>query len=305
MEGISAAFSDKVALQLTTPLDSGKYALEDFRCRESLSQPFEMSLVVTTDNANINFKGLMGKSITVTVFAKPKKRFFNGVVGHISQRDSTSKTKTTTYHVKLYPKFWLLRFSRDFKIFQKKSAQTIIKEVLQKEGVSHVDDRTQKCGRTVREYCVQYGESHYDFVCRLMEEEGIYYYFEHDNGKHVMVLADQPSAHKPIKESPQIEMEEAQANRPYLNKVLSCRIEHQVVVGEHSMTDYNYMTPKTKLFSKAKGEGFGKEAYDYPGLVDIEYKPTKGESEKWSSLRSELDDAPPRRCVGRIHLPLL
>lgn len=303
MDGISAAFSDQVALQLTTPLDSGKYALEDFQCRETLSAPFEMSLTVTSDNPNISFSKLMGKSITVTIFAKPKKRFFNGVVGHVSQREFTDLSKTVTYQVKLYPKFWLLKFSKDYKIFQKKSAQTIIKEVLQEKGVTQLDDRTQKGGRTVREYCVQYGESHFDFVSRLMEEEGIFYYFEHDNGKHTMVLADQPSAHKDIKESSEIEVEYSQSETPSLNKILSCFIDHQVRIGEHSMTDYNYMTPKTSLFAKAKGSGYGKEAYDYPGLIDIDYKPTKGESEKWSTLRSEQDDHPREIVWGESTCP--
>lgn len=290
MRGYTASVGDQLALELATSLGSGKYALEDLYCEESLSNPFELTLTLTSNNLNVDLESVIGKSVTALVRAKPKKRYFNGVVSHISQTEIWERNKLCSYQVTLRPLFWFLTLSKDYRIFQKKNAQTIIKDVLQKYGVTQVDDRTQSCGRTVREYCVQYGESHFDFVSRLMEEEGIFYYFEHDQGKHTLVLGDKPSAHKNCKGVSDVEMNFALSEQVLLNRVTLCHINQSAIAKEHSLTDYNYMTPKTKLFAKAKGAGKKGEVYVYPGAVDIEYKPTKGGNESFSNLRSEQSD---------------
>lgn len=288
--GVSSAFSPQVALQLTPALAKGHYAVEDFRCQESLSAPFEMEVMVTSDNLQVDLNQVMGKSLTVTVIAKPKRRFFNGIVGSISQKEFTDHGRTCTYLLKLYPRLWLLKFSKDFKIFQNKSVQTIVKEVLQSQGVKHVQDRTQRYGRALRDYCVQYGESHFDFISRLMEEEGIFYYFEHAKDNHTLVLGDQPSAHGDCSEMPKIDVDFSRPQKPFLNVVTQCFLDHCVIAQEHSLTDYNYMTPKTNLFAKAKGAGQGKEMYHYPGVPENDFKPKKSHSEAVSRLHAERED---------------
>ena len=96
----------------------------------------------------------------------------------------------------LRPWLWLLTRTSDCRIFPKMTPLDIIKQVFSDRGFSDFRDATTGSPPTL-EYCVQYRETDFNFVCRLMEEYGIYYFFEHSDGKHTLVLADGKSSHKP------------------------------------------------------------------------------------------------------------
>lgn len=292
--------NDKALLYLTAPLGTGTFKLDYLRAEEEISKPFEYEVILVSENANLDFDTTLGKSATVVLEVNKKKRYFNGIIGSVQQRESLVDHKTTTYRIVLYPKLWLLKYSKNYRIFQNKSALTIIKDVLKETGVENILDKTVKAkSQPAREYCVQYAESNFDFINRLMEEEGIFYFFKHENSKHTMVLADQCSACETVPNVTEYPLDMREAKYPHLNTIQYCELQHQMVPKTYSLTDYNYTTAKTSLFSKATGKGKGGDVYSYPGQYDQDYKPTKSISETYASIESQRQESPRDLLLGR------
>src|SRR5207248_63572 len=135
---------------------------------------------------------MVGKRITITLKHAGGTRYFNGIVRRFSQGPST--TAFASYRAEIVPWLWLLTQTADCRIFQKKSIPDIIQQVFKDLGFTDFKlDLRRKF--EPREYCVQYRETDFNFVSRLMEQYGIFYYFEHASGKHTLVLGDSPSAH--------------------------------------------------------------------------------------------------------------
>jgi type VI secretion system secreted protein VgrG len=167
---------------------------ESLEAVEELGRPFEFRLRVLTTEPAIALDDILGHPVTIkAAFITGVTRYFHGEVAEFRQVSCEHLDKFA-YEATLRPKLWFLSFTEDCRIFQNKSAKDIILEVLDEAGVT---DRRMALSGTynAREYCVQYNESDFAFISRLMEEEGIYYYFEHEDGKHNLVLADSISAH--------------------------------------------------------------------------------------------------------------
>src|SRR5262249_55251190 len=146
----------------------------------------------------IEIDKVLGQNLTLTAeFINPdRKRFFNGDVVQFRQT-AKSVDKYFCYEAILKPRLWFLTRTTDCKIFQKQSVPDIIKSILDEHGITDVK-KSLSGTYNPREYCVQYNESDFDFISRLMEEEGIYYFFVHEKGKHTLVLADSDGAHSSI-----------------------------------------------------------------------------------------------------------
>ena len=177
-------------LVIKTPLAKNDLLLSGFSGREAISQPFLFQLECVAENATkIPFDGLLGKKITAEI-ALPggSKRWINGICNRVSQgaRDATF----TRYLLDLVPAVFLLSKKTQSRIFQhKKVYPDILKEVL--TGVEGLEVTWEVQGKFEnRDYCVQYRESDFAFASRLMEEEGIYYFFKHSDGSHTMVVTD-------------------------------------------------------------------------------------------------------------------
>lgn len=169
----------------------GPAALQGFRLtrlsgREQISRPFEYELSLLGADSGVD--GILGQSVTVTLnLGGGGKRYFNGVVTEFAQVGYG--VRYHEYRAVLRPAFWLLSHRADCRVFQKKSTPDIFTEVCKQAG--SIDQR-QALSSSYQpwEYRVQYRESDFDFVSRLLEHEGIFYYFEHSAGKHVLVLSD-------------------------------------------------------------------------------------------------------------------
>ncbi len=190
---------DNRRLKIKTPLGPNDLLLNGFAGREAISQLFHYQLRCVGEIATkIPFESVLGEPVTVEV-ALPgnKKRFFNGICARISQgaRDATF----TGYHLEIVPKAWLLTRKTQSRIFQHLSIPDILKKVLTGLPVTYEIQGTFE----PRDYCAQYRESDFAFASRLMEEEGIYYFFKHSDGSHQMVVANTPGSHSdlPVKSS--------------------------------------------------------------------------------------------------------
>lgn len=250
------------AFRIDTPLGSDALLLQSFHGEELVSGLFHF-LVETESDSNIDFSQLIGKSVTITGADKDgNKRYFNGIVARLLQSGST-------YRLELRPKLWTLTLSSDHRIFQAQSAPDIIKKVLQEQGVDSIRDALTGTYET-RDYCVQYGETCFAFVSRLMEEEGIFYFFDHADGSHTLVLADDSSAFAPCANLDSVPFKTESA-RSWEDQdiVTALRIEQNVVTAQYQADDFNFETPAVELKSTAQSTdtpgGGAFQIYEYPG----------------------------------------
>lgn len=189
------ATQDNRVGQIKTALGKDKLLLETFVATERLSTPFEIVVDVLTEDL-IDFIPHLGSGVSLEVDgADQVARAFHGFL-YEAEAKGIAETYQR-YQLRLRPWFYLLTHGRNIRMFQKKTAKAIIQAVFNENGYTTNFDvgGLSSAGTIEREYCVQFRESDFDFVSRLMEEEGIYYYFEHTANAHKMILCESISAH--------------------------------------------------------------------------------------------------------------
>lgn len=273
---------NNLELKITTPLKE-PIILDRLDGVEQISTLYCFSLEFHSTSPTLDLSELVGHEVQISFNAHSEKRYFCGIIGEAEQglthkKDpaqqhvrSTPKLgslknrrntqahqpykhdlgQLTLYRAKLYPKLWLLKFTEDYRIFQGKSALDIILDVLKHSNIQHIEDKTTKKGMVVRDYCVQYGESDFDFVSRLMEEEGIFYFFKHTGQHETLVLCNDQSLAVDVSKD-HIPLTLSQSVRSPLNEVQAFNLQEQVVVNQYSSDDFNFEKPKTQLYRKAK-----------------------------------------------------
>ena len=168
------------------------------RGSEHLGQLFSFRVEILSQAAAVDLRKLLGTMMTVNMEPDGggSKRYFNGMVCAAEQAgyETINDVRYASYVVTLVPKPWLLTRKIDCRIFTKSSVPDIIKTVMSEIGYSDLDQNLS-VDYPKRDYCVQYRESYFSFISRLMEQEGIYYFFTHTSSKHTMVLADSSGAH--------------------------------------------------------------------------------------------------------------
>ena len=270
-----------------------KLMLDELRGTEELGRPFLYELSMSSTEAKGDLTALLGSTITVTVVQPGgSTRHFNGIIGRIAYAGMRSGARS--YRIELRPWLWLLSHRRDCRIFQNKSAWDIITTVCRNAGFSDFEDKRQKsAGSETLEYCVQYDESTFDFVTRLMEEFGIYYYFEHSDGKHTVKFADDPSSHSAIGAAIPFRTRQTNA-RAVADHIWQWSSELAVVPGKVTFTDYNFTTSAADLTARSSQVASHKygdfEVFAYPGLY-----PTAADGQKLTDVR--VQDLAARRHV--------
>lgn len=292
-----------VSLKLEDKWAKKGYRLDRLIAREHISQPYEIIFDLTADESDTDFKSLMGKSLSAKFEFGKKTRYFEGIVGAIKQKATTYDTELTAFEIRLYPKLWTLQFNRNYKIFQNKNAITIIKDILKKHKITKIRDDTKTRGKTSRVYCVQYGESDLHFVERLMEEEGIFYFFDQSKDGHTLILADSLTSHKAFAGNGDIDSENAIPQPGFLNALFDFHYEQNMIPKGYSLQDYNFKTPSTDLKGEAKGQGLGETVFEYPGQTGFEEDPKKDINKTLSSLRLEVDEARQELATGMTTFP--
>src|ERR1700722_7378471 len=188
-------------LQLELPHSIEQFVPISFSGIETLSQPFNFTLQLVSDDTAINPKNLLGKPATLIINSSPRgpKRYFNG---HIQKFKAERIVEGTRYYqAEIQPWLSFLNYTSDCRVFQQKNVIDIAQMILEPLGFSHYFN-TSGISKEYprREYCVQYRETALHFLSRLFQEEGIFYYFKHEEAKHILMLADSPAAIKPLDE---------------------------------------------------------------------------------------------------------
>jgi type VI secretion system secreted protein VgrG len=261
-----------------------------FEADEAVSELFRVDLMLTSDDKDIAFADVVGKpGVLKLVTDGSEPRFLHGIVARF--RHGEDGKKLTTYQATLVPKLWRLQHRHDSRIFQAMTVPAIIAQVLDGAGVT--DHRSALTGSySPREYCVQYRESDLAFICRLMEEEGIYYFFEHAEDKETLVLGDAVSAPAPIASPDSLAYKGTLGALAHGESVSRFSSWEEVRPGKVTLTDYNFKKPSLSLLSSTSGKlDADLELYDYPGEYDL-----PGDGSGLAKVR--LEEAGARRAVG-------
>jgi type VI secretion system secreted protein VgrG len=276
-----------------TPLGDDVLLLEKFTGFEGISRPFRFRLEMLSERTTIDFSELVRKGATVRMrLANGKERFVNGVIRQFTQRGRD--TRFARYRAELVPSLWFLKLNRNCRIFQNKTVIEIIIDIFHQRGVKDYANHTIGSYQP-REYCVQYRETDLEFVSRLMEEEGIFYYFQHDTNKHTLVLADSASEFRPCPTQP-VARFETMGRVLEDERITAFEILQNVRTGSYALTDYNFETPQTSLLAEQPtivAADSGSEIFDYPGRYL-----SKSRGEHLTRLRMEQEEAQHLQALG-------
>ncbi len=262
-------------IQLSTPLDKDFLLIERLRCTEGLNQLFHIELDILHEEQIEGFeptavdpKKLLGNPMIVSAHQPgPTTRYFHGICVRFSQ--GSRNPRFSTYRAELVPKVWMLTQISRSRIFQNKTVPEILDEVF--EGYD-VDNEIKKSEFKPRNYCVQYRESDWDFASRLMEEEGIFYYFEHTANNHRMILGNTPESHRQTPTAPKITyaLERSELPDQWIPAVYQWRVDDRMFTGKYELRDFHFQLPtnslqavETSIFDVGKNKEL--EHYDWPG----------------------------------------
>lgn len=237
-------------------LDPDAFQIVRFEGTEGLSQLFSFELQLVSESPDIDFSTVVNQPATFTMRRGDVDLPINGIVTDFSQRGRSADY--VSYRATLQPRLQRLSLSQRSRIFQEMSVEDILRSVLKEAGFSASDFRFALQGSySPREYCVQYQESDLHFINRLMEFEGIYYFFEHEDGRDVLVVTDQKGEHEKISSPAALQYHDGAGGMVDQEQETVERFvcEEQVVSGTVQMTDYNYRTPETMTVeSEMNGE---------------------------------------------------
>lgn len=270
---------------------------------EQLGKLFSYQLKLLSKDSSVKLLDLLGSSMTVTFGADGYSRYFNGMVSEISQTgfESFAEQRYAEYSVTLVPKAWLLLHKVDCRIYANMSVPDIVKAVLAEVGYSDIK-LSLSSSYPKREYCVQYREDYFNFISRLMEQEGIYYFFQHTDGVHTMVLADSLGAHAATNDFDELpyrpqSTDSRAAQEESITDFASARSMQTI---KYSLTDYDPLKPKTSLLgtetiSNADDNHAvpGLESFDFPGdheVADV--------GKHYAQVRLEAINVPQSQCSG-------
>ncbi|MGA2143901.1 MAG: type VI secretion system tip protein TssI/VgrG [Bryobacteraceae bacterium] len=289
-------------LTIQTPLGKDAIFVSGVKGREAISELFHYELdAFWQGTGDFSFSGLLGQSVTLTMTTLGGARIVNGIVSAISQLEFD---KYLHLRIQVVPKLWTLTRIAQSRIFQQKTVPDILNAVLAPLTTEMQLTGTYK----PREYCVQYRETDFAFASRLMEEEGIFYFFQHSSSDHTMVVGDSPQVYQDLGLQPSIRYEEAMGGTRDDLRIYGWSKLQNLRSGKYTARDFHFETPD-KNFESSKtiqptvqvgtvahqlstGGASGWELYDYPGDYALRFDGvTSGGGDQTANLQDAFADA--------------
>jgi len=275
---MSKITQDTRLLELQTPLGKDALLIRSIHGREAISQLFSFEIEAFAGNDNpVDFSQLVGQPVMVSVTLKnDEKRYFHGLVKSLAR--GARGFSSTSYRMEVVPWLWLFSQRTQSRIFQQMTVPDILKKVLEGQ-----DTDFEISGEfEPRDYCVQYRETDFAFASRLMEEEGVYYFFRHREDGHTMVLANTPQSHEELPFDHKLCFDEERGGVESLDEIVYAWEKQQILKpGKVTLWDHCFELPHKSLDAqemvdedivvgevthKLKLAGNDKlELYDYPG----------------------------------------
>ena len=272
-------------MEIATPLGEGVLLFHTMKAREEMSRPFEYHLDLLSPKEDINLDEILGKNVDIKLgLADDEVRYFNGYVTRFAQ--SGMHGRFHRYSAIVRPWLWFLTRTADCRIFQEMSVPDIIKKVFADHPSADVKFELTSTYRKWT-YCVQYRETDFNFVSRLMEQEGIAYYFRHSEGHNTLVLTDSTSKHTPVPGCETLSLiPPERLVKPEFEHVSTWELVRSIQPGAYVHDDYDFERPsvelKTNRSTPRQYTPSDYEVYDYPGLYL-----QKGDGEHYASVRAD------------------
>ncbi|MEO5369661.1 MAG: type VI secretion system tip protein VgrG [Magnetococcus sp. DMHC-1] len=281
-------------LLLESPLGKDALILTAFEGDEAVSRPYSIRLTVLSIRTDLQAKDVLGKAFTASIRRHDNKfRLFHGLARSLATSPVVIRGYRE-YTIELVPWLWFLTLRSDCRIFEHKTAINVIRSVFEAAGYGDFDDSGMHGKHPIREYCVQYRESDFDFVSRLMEEEGIFYFFRHEAGRHVMVMGDQISAYV-TSDQKLVSFSDAPHN---FDAITEWQPESRFFSGKAARRDYDFKSASVISSSTSTVIGVPDfhwfESYDYPGGSEI-----KANLEGLTLLRMEEEELQYQEVYGK------
>ena len=276
---------------MTTPsANSGRFSLRiegvsdetrvtRFEGRAEISGLYQYDIAIASKSPNCDLKSWLDRPATLTLLGDPDRRI-HGLIMAATQGDAGREF--TDYRITIVPRLWHLTLRKNYRIFQDKSANQIITLLLKEHGIQGDDIQDHTTDGPNRDYCVQYGETDYAFISRLMSEEGWHFHFIHDVSRHILVMADKNKAFAGKVGSLMIRYEQ-ETSRPQKEECIH-RLDagRQLSPGAVRLGDFNFEKPGLNLREYRSGSDKSHELYDHPGLFS---DPSRGK--KLAELRQQ------------------
>jgi type VI secretion system secreted protein VgrG len=259
--------------RMTASSGLDQFLVRRFWGRESVSAPFWFDLELVGQDLEVDLARLIGTSATFEVVLNSGAlRHVNGVVDQVRQLESD--VASAVYHLRLVPWTRLLELRTNCRVYQGQTVPDIVDRVLSEHGAPDIEWRLEGEYQQ-RLICVQYRESDWAFIARLLEEEGIAYHFEHEDGRHVLVFCDRPGTRQPCPEQPtalyRTSLDAGDDEEPHLQEVVKeFRLEQSLHSGRRLLADFNYLDPGATLEAMAGADLATRinrdlEDFEYPG----------------------------------------
>lgn len=285
-------------LRVVTELGPEALLLDGFSGTESISAPYTFRVDMVSTDLEIDTAALLRTPISLMLTLEDgSERRIHGHIAKVTQLGQ--KDGIASYRADMVPWFWFLGLNRESRVFQQMTVLEIVEKVLGDRGHSDYEIHCTGSYPTV-EYCVQYRESDLAFIQRLLEREGIFYFFRHDDEKAVLVIADDNSVFEVGPHQPELRF---RAPGNVEEEVIhSFQQEHSVHVGTVTLRDYDPLQPTLDLSATLSGDE-DQEYYDYPGayakLFCNDPGDVAGEGERYARLRLELEECRRHRAAGQ------
>ena len=266
-------------IHIKSPLPADELIFASMAMQEGISVLGEMQLELLSPKADLKPDDLLGEPLTVSVeLPGDKKRHFNG---HITRfAIGRHRGRHFGYQATVRPWLWILTRTSDCRIFMDKTVRQIVEAVFADHPSANFKFNLFRTYHPWT-YCVQYRETDYNFVARLLEQEGIYWYFEHSEGAHKLVLVDSSAVNNAKDPHPDLPYVEEGGRLPDTEHVSNWSFSRQVTTGKVALTSYDFERPSTKLdvsHKQARKHAMSdQEMFDYDG----DYV-QKSDGEQWA-----------------------
>jgi len=252
--------------------DGETFQLRAYQGVEQMSRPFEFRLELSSTDLEVDGAAMIGQPMAFSIVdsseneeERGEPRLFHGIVREFVSGNVGDDVRS--YEAVLVPEIWFLQQRTDCRIYQNMKPLAIIEDVFERIGLTDYDKSNVRGDYPELEYCVQYRESDFNFVHRLMEEYGIFYFFRFEQSRHLMVLADGKAAHADCDEK---EIVQSKGDKETLKKVSEWTRRLVHVPGQAAARDYTHTDPTSRLESvvpsKIELQNSDKyELFDYPG----------------------------------------
>ncbi len=255
------------SLEIQTPLGENVLGLRSILVQEQLGRPYVIEAELSSDSPDVQFDAIIGHPVVIRLdLGGGGRRFYHGFVSRFVL--SGHGPTFTHYRATIVPWLWVMTRSADCRIFQDMNVPEIVQNVFADRGAKDVELRITGT-YPKRTYCVQYRETDFNFVSRLLEEEGITYFFKQEDEKVTLVLVDDMASYETIPDPGELRFTPFGGNERQMETITQWSAEQELQPTQYSLSDYNYLKPKTSLLKLSQVEKQhainDRQIFDFPG----------------------------------------